>query len=172
MQQRDVLDPLAGLEAELRKCSDEVAQEKEVWNRHRDEDMNTLETAKRNDLLARDAVVHVMSHAEKAISGATMELAGQLQGLLRPLRGREEPTALHREITRQLEQEFHQSRHSLERRQCELRRDAAQLTVLRESCTAVIACHASKTKGNRRGDTDTGSDPCPACGCQHFFERK
>ena len=97
MQQRDVLDPVAGLEEEALECSDEVAQEKEVWNRHRDEDMNTLKTANRNDLL--DAVVHVMNHAEKAISGATMEMAGQSQGLLRLLRGREEPTALQREIT-------------------------------------------------------------------------
>ena len=56
--------------SELRKCSDEVAQEKEVWDRHRDEDMNTLKTTNRNDLL--DAVVHVMNHAEKAISGAAM----------------------------------------------------------------------------------------------------
>ena len=30
MQQRDVLDPLAGLEEEALECSDEVAQEKEV----------------------------------------------------------------------------------------------------------------------------------------------
>ena len=54
------------------------------------------------------------------------------------------------------------------RRQCELRRDAAQLTVLRELQSGV-ACHAPETKGNRRGDTDTGTHPCPACGCQCFF---
>ena len=150
MQQRDVLEALAGLEEEALECSDEVAQEKEVWNRHRDEDMNTLKIAKRNDFLASDAVVHVMNHAEKAISGATMEMAGQSQGLLRLLRGREEPIALQREITRQLEQEFHQSRHSLERRQCELRRDAAQLTVLRELHSGeCLPCLENKRKSSR-----------------------
>ena len=71
------------------------AQETEVWNRHRDEDMNAQENANMNELLASDASVHVMNHVELAISGATLEMAGQWRYSLRRKRGREEkPTEL------------------------------------------------------------------------------
>ena len=87
----DTKTPRAGeARCELRKCSDEVAQEKEVWNRHRDEDMNAQENANMNDLLASDAIVRVMNHVEWAISGVAMEITGQLQDSPRRKRGREE----------------------------------------------------------------------------------
>ena len=76
--------------SELRKCSDEVAQEKEVWNRHKDEEKNAQENANMDELLASDASVHVMNHVEWAISGATMEMAGQWRDSLWRKRGREE----------------------------------------------------------------------------------
>ena len=74
-----------------------------MCNRHKDEDMNAQENANMNELLASDASVHVMNHVELAISGATMEMAGQWRyASLRRKRGREEePTELQQEITRE-----------------------------------------------------------------------
>ena len=65
MMEDDTKTPrLVKRRSELRKCSDEVAQEKEVWNRHKDEYMNAQETANMNELVASDASVHVMNHVE------------------------------------------------------------------------------------------------------------
>ena len=66
---------------------------------------------------------HVMDHAEGAIFGEMVEMAEQLQYLLRLVRGREEPTKLQREMTRRLEQELNQSQPSLQRIKYELRRE-------------------------------------------------
>ena len=95
-----------------------------------------------------------------------MGITGQLQDLPRRKRGKEEePTELQQEITRELEQELNQSRR---RRQCELRRDAAQLTVLRE-LQSWVACHASETKGSGRGGTDTENSSLPCMRLPMFF---
>ena len=55
---------LVKLEANYESAAMNFAQEKEVCNRHEDEDMNAQENANMNDLLTSDAIVHVMNHAE------------------------------------------------------------------------------------------------------------
>ena len=71
--------------SELRKCSDEVAQETEVCNSHKDEDMNAQENANMNEIVATNASVHV-------ISGATMGMSGQWQDSLRRKRRKRRKT--------------------------------------------------------------------------------
>ena len=81
---------LVKLEANQESAAMYFAQEKELCNRHKDEYMNAQENANMNEVLATNAMVHVMKHTELAISGATMETTRQLRDLLRRKRGREE----------------------------------------------------------------------------------
>ena len=62
--------------SEPRKSIEGVAQGKKVSSPgHKDEDLSTRENANTIGFLTSDAVVHVMDHAEKAISGETMDMA-------------------------------------------------------------------------------------------------
>ena len=51
-------------EANYESAAMNFAQEKQVCNRHKDEDMNAQENANKNELVASDASVHVMNHVE------------------------------------------------------------------------------------------------------------
>ena len=72
------------------------AQETEVWNRHKDEDMNAQENANMNDLLTSEEIVHVMKHAEWGISGAT--ITRQLQDCGENVEEKKNPQSLPRSV--------------------------------------------------------------------------